>query len=86
MQLSPLLKHCTFSYKRVFIPSFIMLYAENIGLRDCSGFLQIGSHFVTFELFKEHSVFVHALLTTRKSYKTLLHGLCCTASIKFVNM
>ena len=21
-----------------------MLYAENIGLRDCSGFLQIGSH------------------------------------------
>ena len=24
-----------------------MLYAENIGLRDCSGFLQIGSHLFT---------------------------------------
>ena len=51
MQLSPLLKHCTFSYKRVFIPSFIMLYAENIGLRDCSRFLQIGSHMYILPLF-----------------------------------
>ena len=25
-----------------------MLYAENIGLRDCSGFLQIGSHFMKY--------------------------------------
>ena len=25
-----------------------MLYAENIGLRDCSGFLKIGSHMVVF--------------------------------------
>ena len=25
-----------------------MLYAENIGLRDCSGFLQIGSQIVSF--------------------------------------
>ena len=32
--------------KRIFILSFIMPYAENIGLRDCSGFLQIGSQIV----------------------------------------
>ena len=31
--------------------SFIMPYAENIGLRDCSGFLQIGSHTVNRERF-----------------------------------
>ena len=44
MQISPLLKHCKFSYKARFLLSFIMLYIENTGLRDCSGFLQIGSH------------------------------------------
>ena len=43
-QLSPLLKHLSFLIKRVFILSFIMLYIENTGLQDCSGFLQIGSH------------------------------------------
>ena len=43
-QLSPLLNPVSFLIKRVFIPSFVMLYTENIGLRDCSRFLQIGSH------------------------------------------
>ena len=38
VQLSPL--NTVFSYKKC----FIMLYTENIGLRDCSGFLQIESH------------------------------------------
>ena len=37
--------------KCIFIQSFIMPYAENIGLRDCSGFLQIGSHTVNRERF-----------------------------------
>ena len=40
MQLSPLLKHCKFSYKMHFYAKFYN------GLRDCSGFLQIGSHMI----------------------------------------
>ena len=41
-QLLPLLKHCKFFVKCVFI---LMLYtdSENIGLWDCSWFLQIDS-------------------------------------------
>ena len=31
-----------------------MLYAENIGLRDCSGFLQIGSHMEINEVVRFH--------------------------------
>ena len=30
-----------------FLLSFIMVYIENTGLRDCSGFLQIGSQMHT---------------------------------------
>ena len=44
VQLSPLSKHCIFSYKHIFILSFMTVYIENTGLWDCSGVLQIGSH------------------------------------------
>ena len=44
-------KTVCFLIKCIFIQSFIMLYAENIGLRDYSGFLQIGSHTVNRERF-----------------------------------
>ena len=40
------IKTLSFLIKRVFLLNFIMVYIENTGLRDCSGFLQIRSHMV----------------------------------------
>ena len=44
--------------KRVFILSFIMPYAENIGLRDCSGFLQIGSHIELNQVITTNQIYI----------------------------
>ena len=41
-----------------------MLYAENIGLRDCSGFLQIGSHITTCTVYMANDCEISKVIIT----------------------
>ena len=55
-----------------------MHYAENIGLRDCSGFLQIGSHIV------KHPLVCVLVFMCSKSISVLYSMLCNLRSMRVV--
>ena len=75
-QLSPLLNTVSFLIKRVFIPSFVMLYTENIGLRDFSGFLQIRSHIDTQSVVWSTNYYIGGLWhAPQENLKKQMHAL-----------
>ena len=61
------IKTLSFLIKGVFIPSFVTLYTENIGLQDCFGFLQIELHYVN----NPHSDFKRTYIITHHNVMIL---------------